>query len=207
MSYTEPTLGQLAAIFGQYSQDRADASLARVRSASDDPEVLTLRPDELRRWLNQWLCRLRYPRPGEADPFADSLCEWWAATGSGMPSTPVAGLGDEEISLLADSYCDLASRSGALRIRRSAQVGCRRIAPTAASKIMFVLRPDTVPPWDAAIACATTGGVSRYHFSQHLTATRTWANAVLSEAVSLDIRDISAHVGRPRSSVAKLRDE
>ncbi len=209
MTSIEPTLSQLVTIFGKYPQDRADASLAvLLRAAGSAADLaITEQRDEMRRWLNRWLCRLRYPLPGEPDPFSDSLALWWAATGSGLPDSPVAELSDEEVGLLADSYADLASRSGALRTRNGAPAGCRTIAPTAASKIMFVLRPQTVPPWDAAIARATTGGTSRDHFGRHLQAARTWATGILDEARRHGIPDIPAHVGRPSSSLAKLHDE
>ena len=64
-----------------------------------------------------------------------------------------------------------------LLTRNGVPAGYRTIGPTAASKIMFVLRPHTVPPWDAAIARSTTGGTSLDHFRRHLEAARVWATA------------------------------
>lgn len=209
MSYTEPTLSQLAHALRSYSQDSADTSLAVLLSATGGSADLAVagQRDELRRWLNKWVCRLRYPQPGEPDVFSDSLAQQWAISGSGLPDDPVAELSDMEIGTLADSYADLAARPGALRTRNGVPVGYRTIAPTAASKIMFVLRPETVPPWDAAIARATAGGTSRDHFASHLQATRAWAGAVQVEAHRQGIVDVPAYVGRPNSSLAKLRDE
>src|SRR5438876_205107 len=90
--------------------------------------------------------------------------------GSSIPGYPgrAAELGDADVGTLADSYADLAARPAAVLTRRGAPAGHRVIAPTAASKIMFALRPETVPPWDAAIARATAGGTSRDHFASHL---------------------------------------
>ena len=209
MSYTEPTLSQLAHALRSYSQDSADTSLAVLVSATGGSADLAIagQPDELRRWLNKWVCRLRYPQPGEPDVFSDSLAQWWAISGSALPDDPVAELNDMDIGTLADSYADLAARPGALRTRNGVPVGFRTIAPTAASKIMFVLRPETVPPWDAAIARATAGGTSRDHFARHLQATRAWAGAVRDEAHRQGIADVPTYVGRPNSSLAKLRDE
>jgi hypothetical protein len=209
MSYTEPALSQLAAIFRSYPQDRADTSLAALLSVTGGSADLANARQrlEFRRWLNKWVCRLRYPQPGEPDPFSDSLALWWEATGSGLPDSPVAELNDNEVAVLAASYADLASRPGALLTRNGVPAGYRTIGPTAASKIMFVLRPHTVPPWDAAIARSTTGGTSLDHFRRHLEAARVWATAILDEARRDDIPDIPGHVGRPGSSLAKLRDE
>lgn len=205
-----PALSQLAALLGSCSQgDSADSSPAALFSATGGAADLAVagQRDELRRWLNRWACRLRYPQPGEPDVFSDSIAQWWASGGSGLPDDPVAELSDADVGTLADSYADLAARPAALLTRRGAPAGHRAIAPTAASKILFALRPGTVPPWDAAIARATAGGTSRAHFARHLEAARAWAGAVQDEARSRGIADVPAYVGRPRSSLARVWDE
>jgi hypothetical protein len=209
MAYTEPSLGQLAALLRGRPQDETGAggvALAGATGTSIDLTVPAQR-EELRRWLNRWVCRLRYPLPGEPDLFAGSIADWWKAAGSSLPAQPIEVLSGEEIALLADGYADLAARPGALRTRGGVAAGERTIAPTAASKIMYVLRPETVPPWDAAIAKATVGGTSRDHFARHLTAAHAWAGALLAEARRLGVVDIPARVGRPASSLARIRDE
>jgi hypothetical protein len=209
VSDTEPTLSQLVAVLRNYSQDNADASLATLLSTTGGAVDLTVARHrvQLRKWLNKWVCRLRYPRPAEPDLFSTSIATWWAISGSALPDCPVAELNDAEVGILADSYAELATRPGALLTRNGVVIGSRSIAPTAASKIMFVLLSETVSPWDAAIARTTAGGTSRDHFARHLKATRTWAQAVNDEARIQGITDIPAYVGRPTSSLAKLRDE
>jgi len=209
MPVTEPVLSQVAAVLRSCAPDGAGAGMAVPLSATGGPANLAVpgQRDELRRWLNRWACRLRYPQPGEPDVFSDSLAQWWAITGSVLPGGPVAGLSDAAVGTLAGSYADLAARPGALLTRHGAPGGHRAIAPTAASKIMHVLRPETVPPWDAAIARATVGGTSRDHFARHLQAARTWARAIQGEARRRGIADIPAYLGRPGSSLAGLRDE
>lgn len=208
MAYTEPSLDQLAALLRQVPYNRSDAAvtLAGATGTSIDLAVPAQR-EELRRWLNKWVCRLRYPRPGEPDLFGESIASWWKACGSGLPGTPVVELSDQEIALLSGGYADLAARPGALRMRGGIAAGERAVAPTAASKIMYVLRPESVPPWDAAIAKATAGGTTRGHFACHLASARTWARALLAEADRLGVGDIPGHVGRPGSSLARIRDE
>jgi len=210
MSHTEPTLSQLAALLRSCPQrDSADSSPAVLLSATGGAADLAVagQRDELRRWLNRWGCRLRYPQPGEPDVFSGSLAQWWASSGSGLPDDPVAELSDADVGTLADGYADLAARPAALLSRGGAPVGHRAISATAASKIMFALRPETVPPWDAAIARATAGGTSRDHFASHLEAARAWAGAVQDEARRHGIADVPAYVGRPGSSLARVWDE
>lgn len=115
MAYTEPTLGQLSALLRQVPHVQGEAggvALAGATGTSIDLTVPAQR-DELRRWLNRWVCRLRYPLPGEPDVFAGSIASWWKAVGSGLPAGPVAALSGEEIALLADGYADLAGRRAA----------------------------------------------------------------------------------------------
>jgi hypothetical protein len=209
MSYSEPTLSQLAALLRSWSQGDSAGSSPAVLSATGGAADMAVagERDELRRWLNTWGCRLRYPQPGEPDVFSDSLARWWASSGSGLPDVPVAELSDAGVGTLADSYADLAARPAALLTRAGAPAGHRAIAPTAASKIMFALRPETVPPWDAAIARATAGGTSRDHFASHLEAARAWAGSVQDEARRHGIADVPAYVGQPGSSLARVWDE
>jgi len=93
---TEPTLDQLAGILRSCSQERADNSLANLLSATGGTIDLTLsgHGDHLRRWLNKWVRRLRYPLPGEPDIFTDSLLQWWPASGAALPSCAMAELTD-----------------------------------------------------------------------------------------------------------------
>lgn len=209
MADTAPTLGQLRALLLSSPQDVADDGLAALFGGRGGPTDLGVpqQRDEVRLWLNKWVCRLRYPRPGEPDVFSDSLAAWWAASGSALPGGPVAGLSDTAVGMIADSYADLSARPGALLVRNGSIAGRRSIAPTAASKILFVLRPETVPPWDAAIARTSAGGTSRDHFAGYLNATRAWARAVQDQARQQGVTDIPAYVGRPGTSLAKLRDD
>ena len=206
MFHTDPTLSQLAAVLQGCSQE-AGAGAAEPFGAAGADLAVACQRDELRRWLNKWGCRLRYPQPGEPDLFSDSLARWWGISGSRLPADPLAELGDAEIGALADGYADLAARPAALLVRGGAPAGYRAIAPTAASKIMFALRPETVPAWDAAIARATVGGTSRDQFASHVEAARAWARAIQDEARRRGIADIAAHVGRPGASLARVRDE
>lgn len=209
VTYMEPTLDQLASVLHSCSQQRADTSLAGLLGVTDGTVDLTdsRHRDRLLRWLNKWVCHLRYPLPGEPDIFADSVLQWWPAGGAVLPAGPIAELTDGEIAIIADSYADLSARPGALLTRGGTVRGQRRIGPTAASKIMFILRRDTVQPWDAAIARTATGGTSPIHFASHLKACRTWAQDIQNEARRRHIPDIATYVGRPSSSMAKLRDE
>jgi len=199
MRSAEPTLDQLEALFRRYPQETADASLEALREATggvldlDSPQHRC----DLLHWLNKWLCRIRYPREGEPDLFGESLAGWHGEY-PGLPASPVVDLGRAQIDILVDAYSALAKRAATPR---------RTIGSTAASKILFVLRPETVPPWDRQIARRTVGGITGAHFAAHLTQAQAWATAILADAAARGIADVPAHVGRPTSSLAKIWDE
>ncbi|MFF4330227.1 MmcQ/YjbR family DNA-binding protein [Streptomyces sp. NPDC048387] len=150
----------------------------------------------LHRWLNAWGCRIRYPREGEPDLFGEGLARWWSRHGD-LPAARLAALGDREIARLAAAYGELAALP----------VGRRSLGPTAAAKALFALRPETVMPWDAAIAQHLWGSRDEAAFARHLTTGRSWARAALAESGGLDEAELAAELGRPGLPLAKLLDE
>jgi hypothetical protein len=204
----EPTLAELAARLAGFAVDRPgsgpDAWLEAVGGTAD-LSVPTQR-DELRRWLNKWGCRLGYPPPGAPDLFSASVAAWWAAGGAALPDAPLAELSDADIAALADGYADLSARPALALTRGGVPAGVRSIGPTTTSKLLYFLRPQTVPPWDAAVARGSVGGSTREHFAAHLVAGRAWAQVVLASAAQAGIADVAAHVGQPGASLARLRD-
>lgn len=149
----------------------------------------------LHRWLNSWGCRIRYPREGEPDTFGAGLAAW---AGRHAPAhAPLARLTPREIAGLAAAYEELAALP----------IGRRSLGPTAAAKALYALRPDSVMPWDAAIAQRLHGARDRAAFARHLELGRSWARAVLEESGGLDEAALCAEIGRPEVSLAKILDE
>ncbi len=204
-----PGLAQLAERLAAFPPDKPGAGpaawLEAVGGTADlsDPG----QRDQLRRWLNKWGCRMGYPAPGHPDLFSDGLAAWWAGLGGTLPDAPLPELSDEAIGALADGYADLSARPAVAVTRGGLPAGYRSIGPTATSKALYFLRPQTVPPWDAAVAKGTVGGTSRDHFAAHLAAGRAWGREVLAAAQQAGIDDIGAYVGQPGASLARLRDE
>lgn len=102
-----------------------------------------------------------------------------------------------EIARFARAYEELAALP----------IGRRSLGPTAASKALYALRPDSVMPWDAAIADRLHGVRDGAAFARHLETGRTWARAALAEAGGPDERTLCAGIGRAGVSLAKILDE
>jgi hypothetical protein len=202
-----PTLEILGRTLPAYGA-RFDVSLAAARRAIGAPSDPS-NPEHaatIRIWLNQWLCRIGYPRAGEVDVFARSLSDWWHLAASNLPDdrTTLAGLSNNEILNCADAYDDLRLRAASVR----SDGAIRSIAPTASAKVCYFLRPLAIPPWDKQIA-SRFGGVDVKGFASHLTRCRAWARSLVREAAERGLAEdaIGHALGRPESSVAKLIDE
>jgi hypothetical protein len=158
----------------------------------------------LHRWLNAWGCRIRYPRPGEADRFDRSLAAWWTrhAGALGTVHAPLAALSDDEIELIAEAYADLSAAAVAVDARGHD----RTMGPTAAAKCLYALRPRSVMPWDLRIAQRLHGGRDRDAFAGHLRLGRRWAQDLLTTS-GLDETALLADLDRSGATLAKVLDE
>ncbi|MFJ7591577.1 MmcQ/YjbR family DNA-binding protein [Streptomyces sp. NPDC097617] len=193
-----PSLAELrssAEVFNGFAGvDRSWLAL-RTETGSALDLSLAAHRTALHRWLNSWGCRIRYPREGEPDTFGEGLGAWWER--HTLPDAPLARLTARDLSRLAAAYEELAALA----------IGRRSLGPTAASKALYALRPDSVMPWDAAIAQRLYGARDRAAFARHLELGRTWARAALDEGGGLPEADLCAELGRPRVSLAKVLDE
>jgi hypothetical protein len=75
------------------------AELLSITGGAIDPTV-ACRRHQLRKWLNKWVCGLRYPLAGYPDLFSSSAAQWWAISGSALPDCPIAELNDSEVAIL-----------------------------------------------------------------------------------------------------------
>jgi hypothetical protein len=203
------TLASLARVLPQYGKFTFDRTLAAARHDTGDHPDLSdpEHAKRLRTWLNQWLCRIGYPTPGEDDVFAGSLAKWWFYNTDTLPleSQRLAELTDTELLAVSRAYGDLYVRPAA--INRSGRT--RRVGPTAAAKLLYFVRPHAVTAWDNAISRRTGGGHDEAAFLRHLTTCRQWAKNLEAEGrqLGLEPSEIGPYLGRPASSVAKLIDE
>jgi hypothetical protein len=201
---TGPSLDALADALATSSQGGADKSLERLfitTRGSPNPS----KPDHaiaLRVWLNAWTCRIPYPRDG-VDMLVPSLDTWWKSHRRRLADVPLAALDDRGIDSYANAYGELVDLPAGIN-----NVGTlRSLAPTASSKLLWVLRPQTACPWDVAIAKAGGQGSQRDGYANHLRKAREWVRHITNEAAARGINDVPAHVARPHSSLVRIYDE
>ncbi len=199
-----PDLRRLHAAVRIFSTN-ARGSYAEFVSATQPFPDFSVRAhrEALHCWLNRWGCRIRYPRPGEEQPFDQSISSWWSEHGGKLPprSVRLTRLSDAHIDALADAF-------DGLRVRLAASHSGRRrtIGPTAASKTLFAIRPTAVTAWDRSIARFLYGSPSREAFAAHLQKARTCARALLLES-ELTEDGLAREVEREGQPLSKLLDE
>jgi hypothetical protein len=193
-------LQRAAAVFNAFGN--VDASWLNLVAATT-PGIDLSRAEHrtlLLRWLNSWGCRLRYPRPGEPAPFDTGVTAWWRSWRAGLPAASLARLSDGAIDAAAAAYAALAAVAVTVGRPR------RTLGPTAAAKALYALRPESIMPWDAAIAARLYRARDAAAFARHLRLGRDWASAVVAEAGG-DETAVPALVGRSTVSLAKILDE
>jgi hypothetical protein len=199
-----PTLDALADVLSRTSQGQADTSVTRLLEAtagSPNPS----RPSDvvaLRQWLNAWNCRIPYPRD-DVDLLVASLDTWWKQHRRRLIDVALVDLDDRGIDAYANAYSDLVDLPAG--VNNFGRV--RSLAPTASSKLLWVLRQQTACPWDAAIAKAGGRGSQRDGYAHHLRKAREWARLITIEAAARGIDNVPVHVGRPHSTVVRIYDE
>jgi hypothetical protein len=205
---TPPTLATLVSVLPEYGKFPFDRTLEAARNdIGGQPDLAN--PEHAKRlriWLNQWLCRIGYPRTQD-DVFADSLANWWRGFKDILPpqSNGLAQLTDVQLRVVGRAYGDLCVRQAA--IGKTGRT--RRVGPTAAAKLLYFVRPAAVTAWDNAISLRTGGGRDEAAFLRHLTTCRDWAAGLEAEGRHLGLQpgEIGPYLNQPASSVAKLIDE
>jgi len=101
-------------------------------------------------WLNAWGCR--HLSIKQHDVASDSIRDWYQDEDWRLTSLtrPLWQLEDRDLAQAAAAYASLKDRDGARRMHRDHQQ-VTHIGSTAASKILFALRPESLVPWDDAM--------------------------------------------------------
>jgi len=211
MNIEEVTLGKIAVAGLLFdSLTPYNISLAKFRSATSPLLNLTIQKhgDALMDWLNDWGCR--HLSKSQHQVASKSILDWHQGDCSTLFSdkTPIWKLEDEQIEAAAKAYNSLRDKIGARRSRYGDKSEVR-IGPTAASKILFALRPRALMPWDEAmrVAFKCDGGPESY--VKYLTIMRsiTLHIADLCRAKGFRIEYLPEKVGRPGSTVVELLNE
>jgi hypothetical protein len=200
----DPSLDALHKVLATARPSWPDTSVDRLLAAtrrSPNPS----RPDHvaaLRTWLNAWNCRIPYPSDGN-DPLVPAVDEWWKSHRRRLKDLPLHDVDDRGLDAYAHAYDELVDLPAGVN-----NIGIvRSLGPTASSKLLWVLRQQTAPPWDVAIAKAGGLGSRRDGYHNHIRRARDWTLHISTEAAARGIDDVAGHVGRGNASLVRIYDE
>jgi hypothetical protein len=199
----DPSLDVLTRVLATSRPAWPDRSVERLLGATKGPPNPS-KPEhvaELRVWLNAWNCRIPYPT-GD-DPLVPALDAWWKTHRRRLKDVPLHDLDDRGIDAYALAYDELVDLPAGVNNTGTS----RSLAPTASSKLLWVLRQQTACPWDVAIAKAGGSGSRLNGYAIHLRKAREWTQAIAIEAAARGVDDVPNHLGRANASLVRIYDE
>ena len=211
VNYEDVTLCKLALASTLYdSLTPFNRSLGRLGKATGGSMDLT-NPQHriyLLTWLNDWGCR-NLPKE-QHDVASNSILKWYQVYGASLFSNekPLWDLVDGHLEIAARSYGSLKDETGAWRVRGRSKRKVH-IGPTAASKILFALRPKALMPWDEAMRKRFGCDGSPESYFEYLIEIRDLALHIgdLCRIKGFQIDDLPQRLGRSNSTVLALVNE
>lgn len=211
MNAKEVTLGKIAVggfLFNSLTP--YNASLANFRKGTGDKLDLAIQKHRgaLLEWLNAWGCR--HLSKENHQVASRSILDWYRSSSAALfgDKTPLWQLEDREIRAAANAYGSLKDKIGARRSRYGSRSEVR-VGPTAASKILFAIRPKALMPWDDAMRKSFDchGGPESY--VKYLTIMRSITLHIsdLCKSKGFQIHALPEKVGSAGSTVVELLNE
>ena len=185
-------------------------SLALFKSATGDSIDLvnSEHRNALMKWLNDWGCR--HLSEDQHQVASQSILDWYQTNNDALFSNrkPLWELGDHELDTVAQTYGSLKDRLGARRISHGNNSDVH-IGATAASKILFAIRPKALMPWDDAMRKSFNCDGSPLSYSKYLNMIRNITLRIDTLCVNkgFQINDLPEKIGRPNSTVLELINE
>ncbi len=162
----------------------------------------------LLKWLNDWGCR--HLSKDQHEDASSSILNWYQVNGASLfpNNRPLWDLGDHELEVAANVYGSLKDSTGAWRDHGGRKLEVH-IGATAASKILFAIRPKALMPWDEAMRTSFKCDGSPTSYSRYLKKIRNLTShiGVLCRNKGFQIDDLPKELGRPNSTVLALVNE
>lgn len=162
----------------------------------------------LLKWLNDWGCR--HLSKKSHDIASSAILDWYNQEGTKLFQKEKAlwELDNQEMARVIAAYGSLKDRTGACPTRggKRLQMG---IGPTAASKILFAVRPEALMPWDEAMRNEFGCDGSKESYFKFLVEIRklTFRIEELCKANDFDISELPHKMDRDGSTVLELINE
>jgi hypothetical protein len=148
------------------------------------------------KWLNGWGCRL--PKLKE-DNIVRAFQTWASQYSDCLPDKSL-------LDFTANDYSPVGAAFDALSMY---SLGRRRFGPTAASKVLFAIRPESYIPWDSAIRAGLKFGMNGVDYVRFLKKVHQDLEDIEKQCKvqHLNLDGLSAKLGRPSATPVQLVDE
>lgn len=179
-----------------------DSSLEELRSAYgevpdlSDPKVV----EYVLSWLRKWKCRnfeLNHQRLSVA-----SIVKWNSDNKALLDDVPkdLSQIDDSSLRVVAKLFDDLSDAMA---------TPAKRVGPTAASKIIYLLKPSALPPWDEPIRAQLRHSGNGKSYADYVRSCRRIAEALNEQCLKegLDLETLISHGRTRKIGVAKALDE
>lgn len=204
-------LGELALTCFAYSAVNYDDSLGQFQRRIDGDVDLAEEEHRfaLLHWLNQWQCRqfsLAYH-----DLASAGLLEWHQESKDLLPSKTkhLWEMPEGDVEAFGALFDSLATKIASHRVSGPGKRSVVRFGPTAAAKILFVLRPKIFVAWDEPMRAALRYDGSGASYARFLLRLREELLDLQAQCrlYDLELTDLPEAIGRPLSTPAQLMDE
>ncbi|NPV54766.1 MAG: hypothetical protein HPY71_14840 [Firmicutes bacterium] len=178
------------------------------RKVGGDPDfAIPAHHDFLLDWLNRWGCRFERDKRPRA---SSAIGQWHRRYGSNLcpAAKGIWGLNHKELDALDAAYQDLRDRP-VFCSERGGKAAGRRIGPTAASKILFALRPRAALAWDEKMrnGLRRTLGVTTYRQFLSLGKDESIALERQCREHGIDLDGLPETLNRAEATLAQLIGE
>ena len=211
MNYESVTLCKLALASAMYDSLTPYNKSLKLLNDDTGNNIDLANPEHHRsllRWLNDWGCR--HLAQDQHDVASKSMGDWYRANGTTLltDKKPLCELEDRELEAAAWAYGTLKDMMGARRVHGGRNLDIS-IGATAASKILFAIRPKALMPCDEAMRAAFKCDGSPESYVRYLKTIRNLAFHIgdLCRNKGFQIDELPQKLGRPNSTVLALVNE
>ena len=205
------TLSELAFACFLYGRitDYDESYLRFVQSTANSPDLANPEHRQaLLTWLNKWGCRqfaLKYHQYASGE-----ILSWYNEYAPTLipRRKNLWELSDSELTAVSVAYESLAARIASYRKQKADPVAVH-VGPTGASKILFAIRPQALPPWDEPIRKSLGYDTARHSYLSYLKDVKSTLEelALSCKEHGFQLVDLPKRLDRPDSTVPKLIDE
>ncbi len=211
MNYESVTLCKLALASAMYDSLTPFNKSLKLLNDDTGNNIDLANPEHriaLIKWLNDWGCR--HLSEDQHNVASNSILKWYQADGTSLftKEKPLWDLENGELETAARAYGALKDEMGARRVRGGSKRKVH-IGPTAASKVLFAIRPKALMPWDEAMRISFECDGSPESYSKYLIRIRNLTLHIgnLCRNKGFEIDDLPQKLGRPNSTVLALINE